>query len=104
MISPNKTWSGAVGGVVAALAAGWGCSVVFHRPMDVLIVGTVVISVAAQLGDLFESALKRQFKAKDSGELIPGHGGLLDRIDGLMAALVVVGVVLMLAPKMWGVS
>jgi len=103
-ISPNKTWSGAIGGMIAALVAGWGCAVVFHRPQDVLIFGTVVISIAAQLGDLFESALKRQFKAKDSGELIPGHGGLLDRIDGLMAALVVVGVILMLVPKIWGVS
>lgn len=103
VISPNKTWTGAIGGTIAALAAGYASVFVFHRPMPMLLIGAFVIAVSAQLGDLFESALKRQFKAKDTGGLIPGHGGLLDRIDGLMAALLVVALAAAVYPNIWRV-
>jgi phosphatidate cytidylyltransferase len=86
-VSPKKTWSGALGGLVAAALAG---VVVAHfagsgRLWPVFLVGAV-LSIASQAGDLFESSLKRHFGVKDSGWIIPGHGGLLDRVDGLVAA------------------
>lgn len=88
-ISPGKTWSGAVGGTFCAILA---ASLVIpgHAPEALL------LSVVAQAGDLLESAIKRYFGVKDSGWLIPGHGGLLDRLDGVLtaapaAALLVIG-------------
>jgi phosphatidate cytidylyltransferase len=86
-VSPNKTWSGAVGGVVGGVAAG--VAVAYASGIGTLwIVGimALLLSVLAQAGDLFESAIKRRFGAKDTGGLIPGHGGLMDRIDGLLVA------------------
>ncbi len=92
-ISPKKTWSGAIGGVVGSLlfaavfaAAGFG------KLLPMLVLGTV-ISVISQLGDLFESSLKRRFGVKDSSQIIPGHGGLLDRLDGFMAAIIAAAVI-----------
>lgn len=89
--SPNKTWSGFIGGLAAALGAGAAFSFV---PSIDLTVGTgaaigLVAGLATMAGDLWESMLKRRFGVKDSGDLIPGHGGLLDRVDGLMFAVVV---------------
>ncbi len=86
-VSPKKTWSGAIGGLLAGAVAG---VVVAHfagapRLFPVFLVG-IVLSIASQGGDLFESSLKRRFGVKDSGWIIPGHGGLLDRVDGLVAA------------------
>ncbi|MFB2552146.1 phosphatidate cytidylyltransferase [Ensifer soli] len=88
-ISPGKTWSGAIGGAIAAVA------------IATLVVGSVVpldgirlplvalvLSVLSQCGDLFESHIKRRFGVKDSGRLIPGHGGVMDRADGLIFACV----------------
>ncbi len=91
-ISPNKTWSGVIGGTIAAVvlaavltwAAGGG-------PIGGLVLGFVV-AVAAQAGDVAESMLKRTAGAKDSGTLIPGHGGVLDRVDSFLFA----------APAMFG--
>jgi phosphatidate cytidylyltransferase len=86
-VSPNKTWSGALSGTAAAIAVAlllaWGAGL-----RDVLAIGAValMLSVLAQAGDLLESFLKRRFGAKDSGHLIPGHGGLMDRLDGFVAA------------------
>jgi phosphatidate cytidylyltransferase len=86
-VSPNKTWSGAVGGTAAAVMGGvvvaWQSGV-----GDLAAVAAVafVLSVASQAGDLAESAIKRRFNAKDASQLIPGHGGLMDRLDGFVAA------------------
>ncbi len=87
-ISPKKTWAGAIGGlvlsIVIALAAAW---LGWGRLVPILIVG-LLLSVVSQFGDLFESWVKRQFDVKDSSQIIPGHGGLLDRLDGFVAAIV----------------
>jgi phosphatidate cytidylyltransferase len=87
VISPGKTWSGTAGGVLVAAAMGAGLGLAMGqggwRAAGWL---ALVISVAAQLGDLGESAVKRRCGVKDSGRLIPGHGGLLDRVDSLMLA------------------
>lgn len=83
-LSPNKTWSGAIGGAIAGTAA---AAIVFAvlnaNPWHGAIVG-VCASVVGQVGDLFESFLKRKVGRKDSGSLIPGHGGVLDRIDSML--------------------
>ena len=83
-ISPGKTWSGALGGTACAVAAGIVAGP-HHRWVQAACLA-VVLSVVAQLGDLLESAAKRYFGVKDSGRLIPGHGGLLDRLDGVLTA------------------
>jgi phosphatidate cytidylyltransferase len=91
--SPNKTWSGFVGGLAGAMAASVG---VAAATMQLSLVGAAVIGLAGGLatmaGDLWESMLKRRFGVKDSGDIIPGHGGLLDRVDGLMFAVMVFAV------------
>jgi phosphatidate cytidylyltransferase len=82
-ISPKKTWSGTIGGW--ALAVCVGVVFVLVAAQDTwLIAASVPVAIAAQLGDLFESALKRRTGIKDSSNLIPGHGGLLDRFDGIL--------------------
>ena len=82
-ISPGKTWSGAVGGTLAAVLAG--AMAGYEHPLRAASLA-LVLTVIAQAGDLLESALKRYFGAKDSGRIIPGHGGLLDRLDGVLTA------------------
>lgn len=87
-VSPNKTWAGAIGGFAASLVvAGAFAGLGLGQPLPLLLVAGA-LSVAGQLGDLLESAVKRRFGVKDSGRIIPGHGGLLDRLDSLVAALV----------------
>jgi phosphatidate cytidylyltransferase len=91
-ISPKKTWSGAIGGVIGSmLFAAAFAAAGFGKLAPMLLLGTV-ISVISQLGDLFESSLKRRFGVKDSSQVIPGHGGLLDRLDGFMAAIIAAAV------------
>ena len=90
VISPKKSWEGVAGGLVVALVAAW----VFTRPIGVpwyhaLFIG-VLVSIAATIGDLAESLLKRDIGAKDSGTIIQGHGGILDRADSLLFAMLVV--------------
>jgi phosphatidate cytidylyltransferase len=89
-ISPNKTWSGAIAGTAAATAAGLGVASLagpVGNPVLPLII--VLISITSQIGDLFESWVKRRFGIKDSGTMIPGHGGVMDRVDGLVVAATV---------------
>ena len=113
-ISPKKTWEGAVASVIASVAVGW---LLFHYALPLssallraglierrdglfgleqpglapVIVLTIILNVAAQLGDLVESLIKRGARVKDSGAILPGHGGMLDRIDALLFA----------APVLW---
>jgi phosphatidate cytidylyltransferase len=86
-ISPKKTWSGAIGGLAGGVAAG---TLVAYasgvgRPAVAGVIG-LLLSILAQAGDLFESAVKRHFDAKDASRLIPGHGGVMDRLDGFLVA------------------
>lgn len=91
--SPNKTWSGFIGGLAAGVVAG-GLMAAWLDMGHLTAFWGAVLGLAAALatmaGDLWESALKRRFGVKDAGNLIPGHGGLLDRVDGLMFAIVAV--------------
>jgi len=86
-ISPGKTWSGAIGGAVSAVIAG-SLVAYFAFPQSVLLAAPIafILSVCSQSGDLFESFIKRRFGVKDSSHLIPGHGGVMDRVDGLIFA------------------
>lgn len=88
-VSPKKTWSGAIGGLLAAVAVGLAIAAYAELPR-LFPVATVaaLLSIASQAGDLAESSMKRHFGVKDSGTMIPGHGGIMDRVDGLVVALV----------------
>jgi phosphatidate cytidylyltransferase len=86
-ISPKKTWAGLFGGMISSAITG----LLFALFMDsestlLLAILGVAIAIVAQTGDFFESWVKRKFDVKDSGDIIPGHGGILDRIDGIMTA------------------
>jgi phosphatidate cytidylyltransferase len=102
-LSPNKTWSGIIAGVAAGAVTGVVCGAVAHAPAALGSVwGLVgaVIAFTGLMGDLIESFLKRRFGVKDASKLIPGHGGVLDRIDGLMAATLLTCAVLVVWPQM----
>ena len=93
-VSPKKTWSGAVGGVALAFVLGVLFSLATgHTYWGEVATVSALASVVTQAGDLAESALKRHFGVKDASNLIPGHGGVLDRFDGLMAAAILVAIV-----------
>lgn len=88
-ISPNKTWQGLLGGLLL-VAMAWAGSVVIGLQADIAdglwLLLTIITALVSVVGDLFESLFKRSFNIKDSGQLLPGHGGMLDRIDSLLAA------------------
>jgi len=93
-ISPNKTWAGLIGGVAGAALFGWLLATWFEMEPFFLWMGGPM-AVIAQAGDLFESWLKRRAGIKDSGTLLPGHGGVLDRLDGLLAVALATALLLM---------
>ncbi len=100
-VSPKKTWSGALGGLLAATLAGLGLVVLARGqgwstaaqslPLSGVALASAAASVVSQAGDLLESALKRRYGVKDSGHSIPGHGGIMDRLDGFFAVAALVG-------------
>ncbi len=100
--SPNKTWAGFVGGLAGATAAATVMAALF---MHLSLAGAALIGfvggLATMAGDLWESMLKRRFGVKDSGDLIPGHGGLLDRVDGMMFAVMVFAVARLVVKLGW---
>ena len=91
-VSPKKTWAGALGGLAASLAVAAGFVAFDLGRIGPLLLLSGTLSVVSQLGDLFESAVKRRFGVKDSSHIIPGHGGLMDRLDGFVAAVVVAAI------------
>ncbi len=93
-VSPNKTWSGAIGGTLAGVLGGVAVARGFGiESLAAVAAVALVLSVVSQAGDLVESAIKRHFNAKDASQLIPGHGGLMDRLDGFVAAAAVGAVI-----------
>lgn len=94
-ISPGKTWTGLVGGVIAATLVGWGVATHYQLPPFLAASGGLM-AVLAQAGDLYESWLKRRAGVKDSGHILPGHGGVFDRIDGLLPVALATTVAMLL--------
>ncbi len=91
-ISPGKTWEGTIGGIILTIALAFGLGFVFKSvPMEDLLVIALIVGVIGTMGDLVESMLKRSVGVKDSGNIMPGHGGILDRFDSLI----------MIAPFVW---
>ena len=90
-VSPNKTWEGSIGGYVTGLVVSlvYGLLVLKQLPSMLIIAGSIVLPLVAQVGDLSFSSIKRRFEIKDFSNLIPGHGGILDRIDSLVFCLMV---------------
>ncbi len=86
-VSPKKTWEGSVGGALFCLAVGFGLEQWMAEVTWNWVIAAAVVAVVAQLGDLVESMMKRSVNLKDSGNLLPGHGGILDRFDGFFLAL-----------------
>ncbi len=90
-ISPNKTWAGLLGGVAAGMVVGLVAALWLGAPsVWPLVLASALLGIVEQAGDLMESGFKRYFGVKDSGHLIPGHGGFLDRVDGLLAVALAV--------------
>ncbi|AKQ43314.2 CDP-diglyceride synthetase [Aurantiacibacter atlanticus] len=107
-ISPSKTWAGLLGGAVGATLAivlygQWGLPEEVNGPVAAYsaVVAGIAIAIIAQSGDFFESWLKRKAGMKDSSNLIPGHGGIFDRIDGLIPVVILVGTMLIVKYPHW---
>ena len=91
VISPNKTWAGLAGGIIGAAIIGAVMSFFIPNTSAIyLIMFGGILAVISQIGDLFESYLKRKYDVKDSGGILPGHGGMLDRLDGMLAVAITV--------------
>ncbi len=103
-ISPNKTWAGLIGGAITAIVLGTLAAYYFNLALDldlvILIPLAGALAIWSQIGDLAESALKRHFKVKDSGAIIPGHGGIMDRVDGIVFAAPAMALILCL-DRLW---
>jgi phosphatidate cytidylyltransferase len=101
-ISPNKTWAGLMGAVFGATLVGLvayytaNALVALTLVLPVILLLGGVLAVVSQMGDLFESALKRKYDLKDTGSILPGHGGVLDRVDGLIGALIFLHLIVLL--------
>jgi len=105
-ISPSKTWAGLFGGAVGSglslvLLSSFSGNPAAVTILPAYLLAGAVIAIIAQVGDFFESWMKRRAGVKDSGNLIPGHGGLFDRVDGLLAVCFVLGVLFMVS-RLWG--
>jgi phosphatidate cytidylyltransferase len=98
--SPNKTWTGAIGAVICAALAGGAVARAFGGDFVHWLVASIILSIVAQAGDLLESRFKRLYGVKDTSGLVPGHGGVLDRLDALMAATVLAALVIRFAPAL----
>ncbi len=103
-LSPKKTWEGSVGGMVGSLVVAWAFSYWIRIPVGHLLAMGAIGNVAGQMGDLLESAYKRSAGVKDSGGLLPGHGGILDRIDALILCIPVIWyyLVVVVDPRIMG--
>ena len=104
-ISPKKTWAGLLGGVAVSGAVGYTAYVHYGvgASLNVMIAASIALAIVSQFGDLLESFAKRSFGVKDSGSLIPGHGGVLDRVDGLFAAALGLAFLRLTFPEALGV-
>jgi len=98
--SPNKTWSGATGALLFTAVCGIAAADLQNSSLILWVLLGASLSFTAQLGDLLESGLKRRFKVKDSSNLLPGHGGVLDRVDGLGAVGIVGSLLLWSFPSL----
>ncbi|MAP24913.1 MAG: hypothetical protein CMM87_05205 [Rickettsiales bacterium] len=102
-ISPKKTWAGLAGGILLVLVVGW----ILHQklnvemPLSLFLLTNGLLAIVSSLGDLFESAIKRYHGFKDSGDIIPGHGGVLDRLDGFFATVLLLAVMVWLYPDVF---
>jgi phosphatidate cytidylyltransferase len=94
-VSPSKTWSGLLGGIGTALLGALLLQALFALPVE-LVIATPLLAVLSQLGDLYESSLKRRAGFKDSGTILPGHGGFMDRLDGLVPVAPVAALIVLL--------
>ncbi|MBU6140532.1 MAG: phosphatidate cytidylyltransferase [Proteobacteria bacterium] len=101
-ISPNKTWSGLAGGLIASMIIGLLSSFMFKGGILFFLVASIFLSLLEQASDLLESKFKRIFGVKDSGNLIPGHGGVLDRLDGMMLVAPMVLFLIAVFPSRFG--
>jgi phosphatidate cytidylyltransferase len=101
-ISPNKTWSGLIGGVVASMGIGVISAMIFPGSIIFFLGISILISIVEQISDLVESKFKRIFGVKDSGDIIPGHGGVLDRLDGMILVAPLVWIIILIFPSQFG--
>ena len=101
-ISPNKTWSGLIGGVLASMFIGLISAIIFPGTVIFFLTISIIISLIEQMSDLAESKLKRIFGVKDSGNIIPGHGGVIDRVDGMIFVAPFVYLIIRIFPSQFG--